>query len=141
MLFCPLVIDTARAIFLGTQEDIGLPFQEDGQEAAAAYITTEWQVMREPYRTAVVLAMLALRTYSWLRYRRSLDKLAGGEVRTLLRSWLRFPLSPPGDFVRAMTMFCLMSVTDRVENWTTLSLDGYDRYTHALRLYHDLLSL
>ncbi len=141
MFFRPLVVNTGRAFFLGTLAGIGLPFQEDGQEAAAAYITMEWLAMREPYRTAVILAMLALRGYSWLRYQRSLDVLAGNEVSTLLKGWLRFPLSPPGDFVRAITMFCLMSITDRAENWTALSLNSYDRYTHALRLYHDLLSV
>lgn len=141
MFFRPLVVNTARAFFLGTLERIPLPLQADAQESAAAYITMEWEMMREPYRSAVMLAMLALRGYSWVRYQRSLDNLSGTEVGVLLTDWLHFPLSPPGDFVRAMTMFCLMSITDRPESWTALSLDGYERYAHALRLYHDLLSL
>jgi hypothetical protein len=141
MLFRSLIADTARALFLGTTQTIALPFYHETQEAAAAYTVMEWEQMRQPYQSACVLAALAFHAHGWLLYRCSISSLNGLQVQQLLQIWLRFPLTPPGDFVRAMTMFSFMSLMDQSQTWEALSLQGYERYTYALRLYHDLLAL
>jgi hypothetical protein len=138
MALIAFTAQTLRAIVSGIFHPLELSECPDRQEAATAYALMEWRSMREPYRTACVLAMITLHLHSLLKYRSSLRTLSAAQVAALLEDWLRLPVTQPGDFVRAMTLFSLMSALDQSTTWDDLSLAEAPAYTRALRLYHDL---
>lgn len=138
MLFRGLLVQTLRAMVRGTHHTLNLPQNIDAQEAAVSYAFMEWRVMREPYRLAYATALIAFRVYSWMRYARSLEQLTASEIAVMLDTWLKAPISPPGDFVRAVTLFFLMSSFDHPSTWDHLSLPDREKYQQALHIYHDL---
>ncbi len=100
-----------------------------------------WSSMREPYKTACILAMLVLCLHTFLLYRRRPSLLTPSQMANVLARWMASPLPPLGDFVRAMTMFFLMGSFDQKHTWDNVGLEGYDSYRDMVRLYHDFPSL
>ena len=138
MALTAFTAQTLRAIVSGIFYPLALAQDPDREEAATAYALMEWRAMREPYRTACVLAMITLHLHSLLKYRSFFHTLSATQAAALLEDWLRLPTTQPGDFVRAMTLFTLMSALDQSSTWKDLSLMEASAYRRALRLYHDL---
>lgn len=141
MLFRGLLVQTLRAMVRGAYASLSLPQNADAEEAAVSYAFMEWRMMREPYRLAYALALLTFRAYASIRYARQLERLTHAEIANLLDTWLKAPISPPGDFVRAVTLFFLMSSFDHRSTWRHLSLADREKYEQALRIYHDLATI
>lgn len=141
MLFHGLLVQTLRAMVRGTYYTLNLPQNIDAEEAAVSYAFMEWRVMREPYRLAYATALITFRAYSWIRHAKNLERLESAQINSLLNTWLKAPISPPGDFVRAVTLFFLMSSFDHQATWDHLSLQDREKYEQALRIYHDLPSV
>lgn len=135
------VTNTFRAMWLGIAHTSNLPIDPEIQEAATANAVMVWDSMRQPYALACTTAALSLRASSVFLTGSSIDRLAPQKISKLLDRWSRFPLSEPGDFVRAVGMFLLMGAMDHPDMFRVLKLDGQETYRDLVRTYHDLPSV